>query len=397
MSLRSRTRVASAGAILLLALAGACDGGALGEHMKRGDAALGRGHYAQALSAYGHARELAPNDPAVQRALMRARAYALADNPTRLTSEGLEDARYEAELLLETDKGREAVYLTVLANILTRQGDVEGARIKLAEALKADPESVLAHTALGLLWAGKKDGLGQAKAELQAALKIQPDHAGALVVLGQVELAQGDLAGASEQLEAALRAGDDLRARMALGNVRVQQQKPAEAAEQFRRAADLEPRNADVLASLGQALLDAGKAEEAERALRAAAQLRSDEPTQIALGFALARQRKLDPALGVFAQVLASNPAAAPALYGAASASEGLGKTAQALDLYRRLMALPAEGDQKQVVLDLQKDTQGRLAALEAAASASAAPSSSAVARAGPAAPAPKDGLGPRR
>jgi tetratricopeptide (TPR) repeat protein len=375
---------------IALAFAPACDRTAapLAEHLRRGDAALTEGRYARALAAYAHAREIAPTDPAVQRAMMRARAYALADNPTRLALDGLDDAEYEAQLLLDTDKGREAVYLTALANILAREGDVEGARLKLAEALKADPGSVLAHTALGVLWAGKKDGLSQAKAELEAALKTKPDHAGALVVLGQVKLAEGDVAGASERLEAALRAGEDFRARMTLGNVRLQQQKPAEAAEQFQRATALDPRSADALGSLGQSLLDAGKPEEAERALRAATQIRADEPIEVALGFALARQRKLDQALGVFAQVLANDATAAPALYGAATASEGLKKNDQALDLYKRLLALPAEGRDKQLITDLQKDARGRVTALTAAA----APPASASGSAAPGPPPPRAG-----
>src|SRR5262245_19059119 len=53
------------------------------EHLKQGDEALADGRYAQALSAYSHAHELAPNDPTVQRAQMRARVYLMADNPGR--------------------------------------------------------------------------------------------------------------------------------------------------------------------------------------------------------------------------------------------------------------------------------------------------------------------------
>jgi tetratricopeptide (TPR) repeat protein len=367
---------------LLLA---ACDD-AVGEHRRRGEAAMAAGQYADAFTAFSHARELAPHDAAVQRGIMRARAYAIAEQPGRVNPEVLDDARYEAQLLADTDKPHEAVYLTALGNVLARKGDLGGARAKIDAALKSDPASAVAHTALGLLLAGKRETAAKARVELEAALKTKPDHAPALVALGQIELGEGDAAGAASHLEAALRAGDDVPALVLLGKARLQQQRPAEAVEQLRRAADLDPRNADALGTLGQALLAMGKADEAERALRAAAQLHSDEPTQIALGFALVHQRKLDPALGVFAQVLAGNGAAAPALFGAASASEGLGKNPQALDLYKRLLALPAEGSQKPVVLDLQKEARGHVAALEAAASASAA-APSASAAAGPPAP----------
>jgi tetratricopeptide (TPR) repeat protein len=348
---------------------------AVGEHLKRGDSALAEGHYGQALAAYNHARELAPHDPEVQRAQMRARVFLVAESPARLTAEMMEDARYEAQLLLDTDKGREAMYLCALGNILARQGDAEGAKGRFTEALKVDPSSPLAHAGLGLLLAGQKGGVAQAKAELEAALRARPDLVSALLALGQLKVAEGDLAGAADRFEAALRTTDDFHTRMSLGNVRIAQQKPAEAAEQFQRASQLDPRSADALAALGQALLGAGKPEEAERALRAAIQLRQDQASVVALGFALTRQKKPDQALAVFAQVLAQDGGAGAALYGAGLASEDLGKPEQAMDFYRRLLALPVEGAQKQVLGDLQREAQGRMAVLaRPAASATAGP-----------------------
>ncbi|MEO7331473.1 MAG: tetratricopeptide repeat protein, partial [Minicystis sp.] len=361
----------------------------VGEHMKRGDIALAEGHYPQAIAAYNHARELAPHDPEVQRALMRARVFVVAETPARVSADAFEDARYEAQLLLDTDKGREALYLCALGNLLARQGDVEGAKSRFAEALKIDPSSPLAHAGLGLALTAHKEGLPQAKSELEAALRSRPDLMSALVALGQIKLAEGDLVSAADRLESALRTGDDFNARMALGSVRVQQQKPAEAIEHFQRAAQLDPRSADALTSLGQALLGLGKADEAERALRAALQLRQDQPAMVALGFALSRQKKAEQALGVFGQVLSQDGGVAPALYGAAMASEDLGRPEQAMDFYRRLLALPTDGPQKQVLGDLRKEAQTRLIALSAALPASSASS-------GPAAPRRPDPLNTR-
>src|SRR5262245_13809156 len=80
------------------------------EHMKRGDAALAEGRHEQALAAYGHARELSPTDPGVQRAMMQARVHLLAESAARVGPEALEDARYEAKLLLDIDSARAPVY-----------------------------------------------------------------------------------------------------------------------------------------------------------------------------------------------------------------------------------------------------------------------------------------------
>jgi len=169
------------------------------------------------------------------------------------------------------------------------------------------------------------------------------------------------------------------------------QGRPAEAADQFRRAAALDPGSADALSSLGQALLGAGQLEEAERALRAAAQLQRSEGTLVALGFTLARRKKSQQALDVFGQLLAEDDRAASALYGAGFASEDLGRTEVALGYYHRVLALPAEGPQKPLIDELRKEAQGRVAALTAppAASASASPAASAPRAPAPAPPAP--------
>src|SRR4051812_37616311 len=109
MSFRSRAMLA----VIASALACACTQTPelVLEHTRRGDALLAEGKYAQAIAAYNHARDLAPHDAMVQRALMRARVHALAENPARLVPEAIDEARYEAQLMADLDKPREAVYL----------------------------------------------------------------------------------------------------------------------------------------------------------------------------------------------------------------------------------------------------------------------------------------------
>lgn len=363
----------------------------LGEHLRRGDEALADGRYAQALTAYNHARELAPTSDRVQRALMWARVTLMADTPDRVSTDALEDVAYEAELFLTTppaekraaEKDREVTCLSALGNLLARKGDFEGARAKLAEALRADPTSSIAHGALGALLATRPDQQVAARMELELALKDRPTSVAPLVGLARIALATGDLPGAADKLELALRKSDDPLVRTLLGNARLQQGKHAEAAEHFQRAAVLDPRSADALSGLGQARLGEGRLEEAERALRAAAQLRQDEPTSTALGFTLTRLKRPEQALVLFGQVLAQNAAAAPALFGAGLASEDLGRPEQALDFYRRVLVLTADSAQGPVVKELQKQAREHIAALpapaapaSASASASAAPGS---------------------
>ncbi|MDI1477385.1 tetratricopeptide repeat protein [Polyangium sp. y55x31] len=355
--------------LLVVALAGGCD--ALPDlavtHLGRGDRALAEGRYGEALAAYAHAHELAPHDPRVQRAQMRARVSLMAESPARIGADALEDVGYEAELLRRTEKDLDAVCLTALGNVLARRGDREGARLKLAEAVKADPNSYVAHAALGALLAGRPEAATEAKAALERALVIRPGAPGPLVGLGKIKLAEGDLSGAIERFVEALKAGDDFGTRLALGSARLQQGKHAEAAVDLARAVQMDPRSPEALGLLGQALLGAGKLDEAERALRASLELRSDVGTSIALGFTLARQKKSVAALDVLEGVLAADPLAPPALFGVGMANEDLGRTQQALAAFRRLLALPLEGPQKQLVADLQREAKGRVEALAAA------------------------------
>jgi tetratricopeptide (TPR) repeat protein len=72
------------------------------------------------------------------------------------------------------------------------------------------------------------------------------------VGLGQVKLAEGDIAGAIDKLEAAARQGDDVTARLALGTARLRQGKHAEAARELRRVLSTDPRNVDALSGLGE-------------------------------------------------------------------------------------------------------------------------------------------------
>jgi tetratricopeptide (TPR) repeat protein len=334
------------------------------EHLRRGDAALAQGHYAQALSAYAHAHELAPQDPRVQRAQMRGRVHLLANDPARVAQEALEDLAYEATLLHETEPGLEAVCLTALGHVLARRGDTEGAKAKFADAIKADASSPVPHIALGMFYLNDPAGLATAKIEFDLALQRKPDAARALVGLGRVKLAEGDIAGAIDKLEAAARQEDDLAVRTALGTARLRQGKHADAARELRRALAFDPKNVDALSALGQALLGAGQLEEAEEVLSAAMQARQDQATAIALGFTLVKLDKAERALPVFGQVLAKNARVAPALYGLGMANERLGRTQEALANYRQLLSLPAEGPQTDAVLELQKDAKGRVDAL---------------------------------
>jgi len=356
--------VCSAGLLLPLILGCDNSSASVSDHLRRGDSALAEGRYALALSAYGHAHELAPNDARVQRAQMRGRVYLMANQPARVAQDALEDMTYEAKLLQETEPNLAAVCLTALGQVAVRRGNIEGAKEKFQEAIKIDAQSPLPHIALGMVSLGEPDGLTKAKVEFDLALQRKPDAVGALIGLGQVKLAEGDAAGAIEKLEAAALREDDFTVHLALGTARLRQGKHADAVRELRRALAFDPKNPDAQSSLGQALLGLGQLEAAEEMLSSAMQSRRDSSTAIALGFTLVKLGQAERALNVLGDVLNRDPLAAPALLAFGMAHERLGHTAEALTSYRRLLSLPAEGPQKNGVLELQKDARARVAAL---------------------------------
>ncbi len=233
--MRTLTRPRSLAFVFGLAFAAASCGPPpeAGDHLRRGNSALEAGRYSEALAAFAAARELSPNDAAVQRAAMRARTYQIAQDPGRITPETMDQARYEAQVLIETDGAHKAVYLTALANVARRAGNLEEAKSKLEDAVKAEPANALAHAALGTLLLGAKETQDQAKTEFAAALAAKPDEVGALVGMAQIKAAEGDRAGAASMMLAAIKVRDDFGTRMALGKIYLLQQKPGDAADQF--------------------------------------------------------------------------------------------------------------------------------------------------------------------
>ena len=350
--------------LFVAAALGGCGNPGAAAHQARGDKALAAGRYGEAIAAYSHARDLAPTDAKAQRGLMKARAFLIAEQPQRIPAELVEDLRYEASFLVESDASSAPVYLTALGNIAARSGNPEEARARYEAALKADPRSPVAHAALGLFFLNQKDGAARAREEFDKVLELKPASPVALVGLAQLSLADGKAEPAAERLEAALKLGDDYTARYLLGGARLKQNRIEDAIAEFQRATQLDPRSAEAHRSLGQALLSANRPEESERELRTAAAIAQDPPTVLALGYALARQKKSDQALGQFALVLQTQSRDAAALYGAASALEDLGRRDEALAMYKRVLALPPQPG-SQLLAQLQQQAATRSEALQ--------------------------------
>jgi tetratricopeptide (TPR) repeat protein len=130
-------------------------------------------------------------------------------------------------------------------------------------------------------------------------------------------------------------------ARNNLGRVFLEERRPAEAAEQFREAAKIQPDSPEAHANLGSALDALGMADEARREYAAA--LRIDPGFAGAhynLGLSLLRAGLTDEAAGEFRAALASDPAHARARNSLGLALARSGKLPEAMEQYRLSLKL---------------------------------------------------------
>jgi Flp pilus assembly protein TadD len=151
---------------------------------------------------------------------------------------------------------------------------------QLQEALQKNPNDPRGHYLLGLKYQTMgKDG--QALVAYQKAVSLNPQYVEALLGLGALKAAQGDLDGAAETLQKAVQLDPkDKDARVWLGAVYgrqglalLEQGKAAEAAKLFQLAAANNPKDTVALNNLGVALAalgDPGLAAQAfQKAIRA--------------------------------------------------------------------------------------------------------------------------------
>jgi Flp pilus assembly protein TadD len=168
---------------------------------------------------------------------------------------------------------------------------------ELSTALTMNPNDSQAHNALGVVL--QSQGRPEAaRKELVTAIALAPRGAEAHRNLGALELVRGDHAAAVRELETALSIGDDPKVE---GDLRIAEEKPAEAVPFYETAAEEDPGSAEIRNDLGAALARVGRDDDAIRTYEAA--LRLDPELYDALmnlGAILARHERDAEALGRF-------------------------------------------------------------------------------------------------
>jgi tetratricopeptide (TPR) repeat protein len=253
----------------------------------------------------------------------------------RVTEQELEKRQYQATILMNE------------ADRLYEQEKLEEAALKYKAALRLDPKSLYAHTALGsvLYQQGKvEEGI----AEYRQALRLDPNDAQAHCCLGMVLYDQGKLEEAIAEYRQVLRLNpDDAGAYYFLGIALYDQGKLGEAIAEYSQALRLDPNDAIAHYSLGLALYDQGKLEEAISEYRQALRLNpNDAIAHNNLGSALEAQGKREEAITCYHEALRLNPNDAIAHINLGLALHAQGKREEAIACYHEALRLnPNDAD----------------------------------------------------
>jgi len=337
-----------------------------GLHLKHAQSALANNEYGKALMGFQRAQAFRPADAGLALEIMKLRAMILADDPSSVRAEASPGLQYELEILLEKDTANAATYYTGLGHIYSASRDRAKAKEHYEKALTADGDSFFANSAMGQFQLDEKEGKGVAKVHFERVLEQRPDHVGALLGLARIAMSEKGYEDAIAKLDIALKKNEYAQARMMRGQANHLNKKFDEAAADYREVLMRNQRDPVALLRLGETLMAAKKPKEAEPVLRAAAQLRGDAATVQTLGFALQQQDKSKEALGLFLEILKSNPNDVMAIYGAASALDNLKQNKDAVTLYARLLKFKAPEGQKldPTIVEIQKTAQQRMQAL---------------------------------
>lgn len=146
------------------------------------------------------------------------------------------------------------------------------------EALRASPkfaeEDALSHVRRGEVLHHRGDLTGAAE-EFQAAIRLRPQLGQAHRGLGAIRMDQHDWGGAVEALDAAIRVRpDDAEAYYWLGRALMAQRKWTAAVGALRKATELNPDDAEAYADLGLVRMAEGDLSEADEVLRIAIRLK---------------------------------------------------------------------------------------------------------------------------
>jgi tetratricopeptide (TPR) repeat protein len=204
--------------------------------------------------------------------------------------------------------------------------------------------------------------LQEAIAQLEAALRLNPDHADAHTYLGAALWQAGRGDDALQHLQRAITLQPRaIKARNTLAGVRRRQRRWDEALAGYRESLAIRPDDIATLNQLGLTCLEAGRPEEARQWLEQAQQLRPDHPeTARNLGIVSASLGQPDKAADHFKRALLLKPDYADAELQWGFVLARLGRLPEALEHFQQAVKLAPESGQAHFVLAMALRELGR-------------------------------------
>ncbi len=244
-----------------------------------------------------------------------------------------------------------------------RTGNYPGAVRAYLRGLEIEPDNVELLNAMGfsLFQQGKS---ADAVAAFEKALAIDPKHwkAHNNMALASIDLGELEVAEAHYRESLAIKPQPAIY--NDLGFVLERLGMPAQAAEEFRKALELDPKSASAHYNLGASLVRSGEFAEAEPHLRAALKKNPNTETYTALGVALWQQGRLDAAAANLRDAIEADPRNAAPYDTLGTILVQQGKLEEAASVYRDLIrnqpSAAAHQELAQVLTRLGRDDEAR-------------------------------------
>jgi tetratricopeptide (TPR) repeat protein len=234
-----------------------------------------------------------------------------------------------------------------LANVLRIQKQMSEAQTAVEKAIQLAPNSALAHSVAGRVYADLKD-FARANAEGQKSIELAKQESNPNLN-SFVHLNMGGIYYMQGRLDEAIRAYTTAQSydrtwavpRNSLGNVYLAANRPSYAVTEFEEAAKLEPKSPIIHNNLGAAYSMVQKYDAAISNYQLAAQLDPKNPNPYSnMGLVYIRQGRMNEAVGAFSRAVEIEPNSAAFQLALADALKLAGRKKEAKEAYSRAEAL---------------------------------------------------------
>ncbi|MGI8988297.1 MAG: tetratricopeptide repeat protein [Bryobacteraceae bacterium] len=213
---------------------------------------LREGRFPEALRELEAAMRKEPGNPEIEYQIGEMLREQAADRAARLE-----------ELAPDSAEAHE-----LLGRSLEARGNLDDALLAYRAALLKNPRLPGVHFLIGnILW--KERDFEAAKPEMEAELRLNPNHALANLRLGQILLAMDRPGPAADRLRDAVRADDSIEAHRALGKAYRALDNNADALREFQIVAGRRPQDDSVHAQLAGVYRSLGNTEQAKAEMEA--------------------------------------------------------------------------------------------------------------------------------